>query len=145
MKIFNLLFLLILSLLLVTCKNKKRSPDSRKRLYFKEVKQGENIISWFFYSNISNISPFYLTVSNKERDFDTICASTNLTDFRIKKDTIFLSFDGTPKLYQNSILIPSKSKYYYLSYHTQSRLNNKIWENIYTYSKEGKKSPITHK
>lgn len=61
-------------------------------------------VEMFNYSTAYSESPTFV-VAEKGGKTDTICKTTNITDFDLDKDTLWLSFYGTPKLYNQGINI----------------------------------------
>ena len=79
--------------------------NDQKRLYRKKIKYENKMILWFYYSNLSNISPDLLILESSDR-IDTICEVNNLKNIKLNNKELTLYFKGTPRLYENNVELP---------------------------------------
>jgi hypothetical protein len=64
-------------------------------------------VEMFNHSSAYTDSPMFLIVQ-KGFKIDTICRTSNITDFDLDKDTLKLSFYGLPKLYNEEIVLKER-------------------------------------
>ena len=74
----------------------------------KLIKKAGLELEWFSFSSAYAVTPDVITVASSNR-VDTICRSTNIRDIKVLQHNVLLiSFCGTPKRYDEEILLPEK-------------------------------------
>ncbi|MGG5209236.1 hypothetical protein ACQWU4_09810 [Chryseobacterium sp. MIQD13] len=102
------IILALLSIFVISCVPKFEPNKKEDRLYFKEIKSGNMLLQWFYYSSAVSESPEYI-VLNKNNKEDTIVVSTNIADINLDRDSMKISFYGKPTRYNESTKVTLKN------------------------------------